>query len=355
MVSCFLFYNTLGKIIPIGVKQLELFTDEPKTLISLEDVFAAYYECRKHKRRTMNAMEFEINLEENLIQLWQDLNNETYQVGRSVAFIVKHPVFREVFAANFRDRVVHHLVVRKLWTLINASFSPHSYSCRPGMGTLYGVKKVYEQMQSCSHNFTNNYFVLRLDIQAFFMHIQHNKLYQMLNQLIQNKYHAPDKGIILRLLKKIIFTPVQYNCIIKGEKNDWKTLPISKSLFHIGHRKGLPIGNLTSQIFANFYLNTLDYFIADYHGIFYSRYVDDLVLLHTNKKILLSCKEKIISIFFPTILFSQYCFFNLFFIHINILHSRKIHCFQNRISIPPLDNPYKEFSVYKIPHFYLQK
>ena len=283
----------MGTFIQFTMEQLELFSNKQEPFVSLDDVFAAYYECRKHKRRTMNALLFEINLEENLIQLWQEINNGTYQVGKSVAFIVKHPVFREVFAANFRDRVVHHLVIRKLWSLINAALSPSSYSCRPGMGTLYGVKKVYEQMQICSSGFRKKYYVLRLDIRGFFMHIQHDKLYEMLAHLVQTGYHGTDKEILLKLMKQIIFTPVQENCSIKGNKNDWKFLPVSKSLFHIGRSKGLPIGNLTSQIFANFYLYPLDRYISSQQGMFYGRYVDDMVLLHLSKKSLLNCKKEI--------------------------------------------------------------
>ena len=104
---------------PIIMEQLPLFPKDNTPPIDLEDVFAAYYECRKNKRRTINALKFEMNLEENLVELWRDLNNGTYQIGRSIAFVVKHPVTREVFAADFRDRIVHHLVIGKLWDIFD--------------------------------------------------------------------------------------------------------------------------------------------------------------------------------------------------------------------------------------------
>ena len=100
--------------------------------ISLEEVFLAYFECRRNKRKTINALQFELNYEENLIQLWRDINSRAYKVGRSIAFVVNKPVIREIFAADFRDRVVHHLIIRKLLPLFEKAFSPHSYSCRHG-------------------------------------------------------------------------------------------------------------------------------------------------------------------------------------------------------------------------------
>ena len=86
--------------------QLELFDTVDVGTIELEDIFSAYYECRKNKRRTINALAFEADFEENLIRLWRDINDRSYMPGRSIAFIVSEPVQREVFAADFRDRIV---------------------------------------------------------------------------------------------------------------------------------------------------------------------------------------------------------------------------------------------------------
>lgn len=101
-----------------------------KPEITLEEVFQAYYSCRRHKRSTINALDFELDYESKLIALWKDINNRTFKAGRSITFIVKQPVMREIFAADFRDRVVHHLIIRKLLPFFEHTFSPHSYSCR---------------------------------------------------------------------------------------------------------------------------------------------------------------------------------------------------------------------------------
>jgi len=76
----------------------------------LEDLFRAYYDCRKNKRNTFNALKFEANLERNMVQLYYELQNGAYQVGRSICFVIKYPKIREIWAADFRDRIVHHLV-----------------------------------------------------------------------------------------------------------------------------------------------------------------------------------------------------------------------------------------------------
>ncbi len=275
------------------MEQLELFPRDNTPPISLEDVFAAYYECRKNKRRTINALKFEMNLEEKLVQLWRELNDGTYQIGKSIAFIVKRPVKREVFAADFRDRIVHHLVIRKLWPILNKAISPHSYSCRPGMGTLYGIRQVYNYVKKCSNNYTQDCYVLKLDIRAFFMHIRHDKLYQMLAHLIRVHYFGPDKEIILRVVKQIITNRPQNNCIIKGSYSDWRDLPKAKSLFYAKRGQGLPIGNLSSQIFANFYLNAFDSFVAGGVNGMYGRYVDDMILIHKNKHCLMTMLTKV--------------------------------------------------------------
>ena len=111
--------------------QFELFDFEKykEPPITLEEVFEAYFNCRKNKRRTCNALAFETDYEEKLIALWEDIISGKYEPGRSIAFIVTKPVQREVFAADFRDRVVHHLIAAKILPLLEAEFIPDTYSC----------------------------------------------------------------------------------------------------------------------------------------------------------------------------------------------------------------------------------
>ena len=113
--------------------QLELF-DVEDNKVTLEELFQAYIDCRKHKRKTTNALEFEADFEQNLIELYHEINDGSYCPGKSIAFIVDKPVKREVFAADFRDRVVHHLIINKLLPLLEKEFIHDSYSCREVKG-----------------------------------------------------------------------------------------------------------------------------------------------------------------------------------------------------------------------------
>lgn len=112
--------------------QQSLFTDEELGGIPLEDVFEAYFECRKKKRNTCNALAFESDYERRCVELWREINAGTYRPSRSIAFIINKPVKREIFAADFRDRVVHHLIARRLVPLLEEKFINDSYSTRKG-------------------------------------------------------------------------------------------------------------------------------------------------------------------------------------------------------------------------------
>lgn len=262
--------------------------------VRLEDVFQAYFECRKNKRRSLSALRFELDYERQVTALWEDIQSRRYHIRSSNTFIVTKPVLREIFAADFRDRIVHHLVISKLMQMFEKAFSDYSFSCRAGKGTLYGVQRVNDMIRQCSDGYQTDCFVLRLDIQGFFFHIDKQKLYERLKDLLDHTYHASDKETILFLLQEILSDNPQNHCTILGRRSDWNDLPESKSLFHARPGCGLPIGNLTSQIFANFYLDGLDHYIESLDpNLFYGRYVDDLVLIHPDKAFLKETQHKI--------------------------------------------------------------
>ncbi len=137
----------------------------------LIDLFQAYYSCRKNKRNTLQALEFEMNYETHIIELYHDIIEKKYEIQPSIAFIVKKPVMREVFAGNFRDRVVHHYIISELNQYFEKVFIYDSYSCRVWKGTLFWINQAKKYMRACSTNFTQETYVLKLDIQSFFMWI----------------------------------------------------------------------------------------------------------------------------------------------------------------------------------------
>jgi hypothetical protein len=271
------------------------------TYVTYEELYKAYIDCRRRKRNTANAIEFEKDENYNLYKLYNELNSKTYTVGRSIAFCVERPVKREVFAADFRDRIVHHLLINRLNDMFEEEFIDDSYSCRVGKGTQHGIERCAMFMKEATNNYTEDAWIIKCDLKSFFMTIDKPKLYDKLVKHIEEHYEPKDKNdipFIKYILGLIVFNEPQNNCILKQSRHNWDNLPREKSLFYCDKDKGIPIGNLTSQIFANFYLSEFDHYITDELGIkYYGRYVDDFFIITRNKDeitdIVNKCREKL--------------------------------------------------------------
>ena len=245
-----------------------------QNLFSFKNLLRAYYSCRKRKRKTINAAKFEINFERELLRIEQELKSYTYQPGRSICFVITNPKPREVFAADFRDRVVHHLLVGYLEPIWEKIFIYQSYSCRNEKGAHLAINDLKRYSRKITTNFSKPAYYLQIDISAFFMSLKKDILFNLI------KRHTKNTDI-LWLTEKIIFQNQTKNFYYKGDKNLIKLIPHHKSLFNVSPDQGLPIGNLTSQFFANIYLNELDQFAKHNLKIsYYLRYVDDILIFH---------------------------------------------------------------------------
>jgi len=246
----------------------------------------AYMDARKHKRNTINQLKFERNLETELLSLCHEIETRTYEIKQRICFINETPIKREIIAADFRDRVVHHFIYNRIYAIFDRLFIYDSYSCRVGKGTLFGVKRVHKFIKS------PNEWVLRLDVKGFFMAIDRKILFDLLIDGLRKNNKICE--LTEFLLYKVVFNEPLKNARFKSPASAWDDLPKDKSLKFSAPNCGLPIGNLTSQIFANVYLNPLDQFIKrDLKIKCYGRYVDDLVLIHSDKQILLNAISKI--------------------------------------------------------------
>jgi len=278
----------------MATEELSLFTPEEMGGVSLEEVIEAYYDCRRRKRNTFNALQFEVDYEHHCIDLWQELNNHTYKPRRSIAFIVEHPVKREIFAADFRDRVVHHLIARRIYPLLEKQFHPDSYSTQKGKGTLYGIQRVEQHLRDCSEGYTKDCYIMKLDISGYFMSISKQRLYDCIREFLKDRYPIQDMPMLLYMLRETIFNRPEKGCIRKMPRSRWRGLPQNKSLFGTDGTCGLPIGNLTSQLLALLLLDPLDHLVTGEWGVpHYGRYVDDMVLIHPSKEHLLTVRKRI--------------------------------------------------------------
>jgi RNA-directed DNA polymerase len=254
----------------------------------LRDLFLAYYDARKNKRNTKSAIEFELNYEANLFELYNEIVERRYTISPSTYFVVKKPIRREIFAGAFRDRIVHHLLFNYLSPLCERVFINDSYGCRTGKGTSYGIARADHFIRSVSKNYTQDCYLLKLDISGYFMSINRTILHERVLALIDRYRHQLtfNQDLVKWLIKLVIFHDHTKECIRQGDVRDWEGLPRTKSLFHAAPDCGLPIGNLTSQLFGNLYLNDFDHFVANLPGIRYGRYVDDMLLVATDRRLL---------------------------------------------------------------------
>lgn len=260
----------------------------------LEDIFNAYYDCRRNKRNTLGALEFELHYETECIRLFNDIIHKRYVLLPNTAFIVRDPVQREILASHFRDRIVHHLIASRLEPHLEKLLIHDVYSSRKEKWTHYGIKRIEKFMRSVSDNYQREAYILKLDISGFFMSIDKQLLYDKIKSIARRYIKEDEQETLHYLLHNVIFTDIKANIRIKWNKTDWVWLPKSKSLFYAKHWCGLPIWNLTSQIFSNIYMNEFDVFIKKTLKIqYYGRYVDDFILIHRDKEYLKSCLPKI--------------------------------------------------------------
>ncbi|WP_419504855.1 reverse transcriptase domain-containing protein [Barnesiella intestinihominis] len=259
----------------------------------LEDVFSAYFKARKHKRNTSSQLEFEMDLESNLVRLYEELSKGSYKPGPSYCFIVDHPVKREVFASQFRDRVVHHLLYDYINPIFEKRFIHDCYSCREGKGTSAGIDRIEHHIRSCTQNYTTPAWILKLDLRGYFMSIDKTILYNIVSTTLCKHWSknpstsqtpCSDPDFIDYLVRSIIFNDPRENVIIRNHASKWDGLPLSKSLLHSHTDKGLPIGDLTSQLFSNIYMDVFDEYVKRSLRIrHYGRYVDDFYVVHPSK------------------------------------------------------------------------
>ena len=263
-------------------------------MITDESMFEAYYDCRRRKRRTANATAFEVDFECRIISLVRSINERTYVPSRSITFVVSRPRYREVFAADFSDRICHHWIVIRLEPLLEQSFNDRTFNCRKGKGTLCGVNQLKADIKAYSENYTKDCHVATSDMQGFFMSIPKTPLADVVDRFIIENYFAEDKDDLRWLTRTLILHRPELNCVVKSPERMWNLFPHSKSLRFGDGTKGEPIGNLISQIFANFFLNDFDWYLEKELGFKqHGRYVDDFYLVHRNKKKILNAMPKI--------------------------------------------------------------
>jgi len=232
-------------------------------IIATENLLAAWQEFVAGKTKKKDVIEFSLSLADNILQLNSELANDAYRHGGYQDFYISDPKLRHIHKAAVRDRLVHHAIYRQLYPFFDRIFIAHSYSCRLDKGTHLAIKAFNKMVGRISANHTKTCWILQCDIRKFFDNINHQILLEILRE-----YIADEK--ILSLLRNII------------------------SSYESAPGRGLPLGNLTSQLLVNIYMNVFDQYVK--HRVkakYYIRYADDFVFLSTDRDELLGVLAKI--------------------------------------------------------------
>lgn len=226
-------------------------------IISVQNLLEAWNEFKCGKKHRKDVQEFEYNLMGNILSLHNELVNNTYTHGSYEAFKINDPKPRDIHKATVKDRLVHHALYRIIYYDVDKRFIFDSYSCRKYKGTHRAMNRFRFFAGKVSKNNTKQCFILKCDIKKFFASIDHSILME-----IVGKYRK-DKDTL------------------------WLIENVIRSFKDPNTNKGVPLGNLTSQLLVNIYMNEFDQFIKhDLKAKYYIRYADDFVILHTNKKYL---------------------------------------------------------------------
>ncbi len=218
-------------------------------IISLENLFLAWREFRRGKTKKAETQQFEFNLEDNLFQLHRELLEKSYQPRPYKDFYVQDPKSRHIHKANIRDRVLHQAVFRVLYPIFDKEFVFDSYSCRFNKGVHAAVDRLSSFLRTTSGNGRRKVLVLKCDIEKFFDSIDQKVLLDLIKRKIKDSE-------VLWLVRKIIDS------------------------YENQAGLGLPLGNVTSQLFANIYLHQLDFFVKQRLRIqYYLRYCDDFIFI----------------------------------------------------------------------------
>ena len=253
---------------------------------TLSALVQAYFDCRRTKRNSRSALAFEIDLEQNLLDLYDELMEGRYRPGQSICFVITRPKPREVWAAQFRDRIIHHLLYNHISERFHRSFSADSCACIPGRGTLYAAERLEHHIRSITSNWRRPAFYLKGDLSNFFVSIDKRIVLEQLSRRIHEPWW-------ITLAEQILMHDPRADFDYRGNPALLARVPEHKRLLNADEWHGLPIGNLSSQFFANVLLNDLDQFVKHRLRCRYVRYVDDFVLLHDSTEWLHGARRQI--------------------------------------------------------------
>ena len=252
--------------------------------LSFEELYNAYLSCLKRKKNKVGTYSFvNTDLCKNLINLLDSLNNRTYTPKSSNCYVVTDPTYREIFAADFSDRVVQHFYMSEINNILESELVDGCCSCRVGKGTDYALKLLKDYVVNVSNHGKKDCYFLKIDLSGYFMSIDRNIVNNKFEKLIKENYKSKHKDLLLYLTSIIFLNNPSLNCIYKCSDKVRNMVPERRRM-NPNSICGLAIGNLTSQAASNLNLNDFDHYVIDNLGLTnYVRYVDDIIIVSDSK------------------------------------------------------------------------
>jgi len=254
---------------------------------------AAFTRAQLDNRYKRKICAFSFSLEKNLLRLHYELLKESYIPSPYTYFMLHDPKTRAIAAPDFRDRVIQHALVGCIQPLFEKQFIYDSYACREGKGTHFAAKRLKRFLMAARsiNGSIAPIYVLQCDIRKFFQSVSWDVLLGIVSKTIT----CPKTFALIKTIITTHYNSVPVSNDISSQLTLFPEKPTGEELsISIAHRTGLPIGNLTSQLFANVYLNELDHFIKDrLHMHWYCRYMDDFLILHNDKEYLIQLRDQI--------------------------------------------------------------
>jgi len=257
---------------------MKIYRNIFERIVSAENLFTAWDAFKDDKQNRRDVQTFEWRLEQNIFSLYYDLRNKTYRHGPYKGFWIRDPKQRHIHKASVRDRVLHHAIFSIINPIFEETFIPNSFSCRVGFGTHKGIAVLEGMTRAVAQNGIRPCFVLKCDIKKFFDSVNHDILLEIFRKKIKDENAM---GFLTEIVESYT-TPTERER--ERERERVNTAP----------RKGIPIGNLTSQLFANVYINEFDQFVKHIlHIKDYVRYTDDFAIASPSRAYLESLIEPI--------------------------------------------------------------
>lgn len=251
-------------------------------MVKLEDLYKAYYIARSNKRRSEDSVEYEINLEANLIRLYNEINDRSLSPS-AYTFVTTKPRPREVFACEMGMRVVHHYIDIRLRPLIEKRLTNRTFNNRVGFGQNVAINTLVSDIYEVSKGFTQDAWIIKMDLQGYFPNANQDIVFKQLANIANEDYHGDDKEDLLYMIRSAIYSYPTLHCYKKSPHWKWTLIDPKKSLFTKPYGVGGAIGHLIWQNAMNYYLNDFDHYIVDELKLHYVRFVDDMVFVVENK------------------------------------------------------------------------